>query len=135
MASRSGPRLHGPVRRSPPVGAWRDLRRCGRSYRHGDLAALAWYGFETAICFEPDPGNAAELRHNLATNGLAGRTRVVEAAVSDGPERLSFERADKNRAMVECGSVLLKQDISPRKAARSSTFPRPLSTAASPRAC
>jgi FkbM family methyltransferase len=48
------------------------------------------------VCFEPDPGNAVQLRHNLATNGYAGSARVVEAAVSDGPERLYFERAEEN---------------------------------------
>lgn len=60
------------------------------------LAALAWHGFDAAMCFEPDPANAAQLRHNLATNGHTDRTTVIEAAVSDGPERVSFELAQAN---------------------------------------
>lgn len=60
------------------------------------LAALAWHGFDTAVCIEPDPANAAQLRHNLATNGHTNRATVIEAAASDGSERVPFELAEEN---------------------------------------
>ena len=60
------------------------------------LAALRWHGFSRAVCFEPDPANLAWLGQNIMTNRLSDRVQIVPSAVSDGPAKVSFERAPLN---------------------------------------
>ncbi|OAI38811.1 hypothetical protein AYO39_03465 [Actinobacteria bacterium SCGC AG-212-D09] len=47
------------------------------------IPALRLHGFESAICFEPEPQNLLTLRLNLLLNGVEQRARAIRAAVSN----------------------------------------------------
>lgn len=57
------------------------------------LDALLHFGFERAVCFEPDPRNFTLLRLNLVLNDLDGRTSCHAAAVSAVDGEAVMERA------------------------------------------
>jgi FkbM family methyltransferase len=61
------------------------------------VPALLRHGYGRALCFEPDPDNAAVLAATLALNDLLGRAEVVRAAVSDVAGRASFGRGPLTR--------------------------------------
>ncbi|HEX6537383.1 MAG TPA: FkbM family methyltransferase [Gemmatimonadaceae bacterium] len=61
---------------------------CIALVRHG------WFG--GAVAFEPAPGNARLLRHNVDQNGLRDRIRVVQAALSARPGELALELSEYN---------------------------------------
>ena len=54
------------------------------------LAAQAVGDTGTVHAFEPTPATAALLRHNAEDNGVAGRIRIVERAVSERPGTAHF---------------------------------------------
>lgn len=54
------------------------------------IYALAFGGFDRAVCFEPMPANLDFLRANLALNNLSDRVIVIGAAVGAQAGRLSM---------------------------------------------
>lgn len=59
--------------------------------------ALVRHGwFDGAVAFEPAPGNARLLRHNIDQNELGGRIRVVQAALSARPGEMALELSEYN---------------------------------------
>jgi FkbM family methyltransferase len=60
------------------------------------LDALMHFGFERAVCFEPDDHNLRLLRMNLILNGLEDRASVVAAALTDHDGVAFLERSASN---------------------------------------
>lgn len=58
------------------------------------IYALKFGGFARAVCIEPHPRNAKLLRTNLAINGLADRSVVIEAAAGAGAGETSMFVSD-----------------------------------------
>ncbi|HEY5976327.1 MAG TPA: FkbM family methyltransferase [Solirubrobacterales bacterium] len=77
----------------PDGGAFVDV---GANVGTTTVTALGAFGFERAYCFEPFPGNVDFLRTNLEYNGLGGRAKVIEAALSDHAGSATFEISPKN---------------------------------------
>lgn len=56
------------------------------------------HGFAArAIAVEPEPDNAALLRHNLAANGLSEHVHVIQAAAGATPGRMRLEVSPSNK--------------------------------------
>jgi FkbM family methyltransferase len=79
---------------SSPAG--RTLIDVGANVGTTSVTALAAFGFERAVCFEPLPRNRELLNLNLAYNGLEERATVIETALSDCTGTAMFEVAPKN---------------------------------------
>lgn len=77
-----------------PVG--RTLIDVGANVGTTSVTALAAFGFERAICFEPFPGNLDLLRLNLSYNGLEERSTIISVALSDRAGTATFEVAPRN---------------------------------------
>ncbi len=60
------------------------------------VTALRHCGFAEAICFEPLPDNHRLLLENLAANGLAGRAKTLNLALSDQDGEADFEISPDN---------------------------------------
>ncbi|MHB2166243.1 FkbM family methyltransferase [Alsobacter sp. R-9] len=65
---------------------------------HGALYSILFKQaglLDEVIAFEPDPVNVAQLRGNLFLNGLVEDIRVIQAAASDAPGRITFHMASE----------------------------------------
>jgi len=60
------------------------------------IGMLARGELEKAIAVEPDPGNFALLRENIAANQLGERFSCLHCAASDQPAELEFELSENN---------------------------------------
>ena len=60
------------------------------------VSMLGRHGAARVVAIEPDPDNARFLRANLALNGLEGRAKVLELALSDVDAKLRLERSPDN---------------------------------------
>ena len=60
------------------------------------LDALLEFGFERAICFEPDPHNYRLLRLNLVLNELEDRVTTFPLALSDASGERALARSARN---------------------------------------
>lgn len=60
------------------------------------IYAVRQFGARRAIAFEPEPGNLALLRQNLAANGLDGEVELHEVALSDHDGDVVFELSEEN---------------------------------------
>jgi len=60
------------------------------------VSMLGRHGAARVVAIEPDPDNARFLRANLALNGLEGRAKVLELALSDVDSKLRLERSPDN---------------------------------------
>lgn len=58
--------------------------------------ALRRFGAARAVAFEPEPGNLALLRQNLAANGIGDEVRVLPIALSDADGEVQFELSEEN---------------------------------------
>lgn len=75
-------------------GAFIDV---GANIGTATVAALWDFGYERALCLEPDELNGRLLRCNLVMNGLEDRVVVQECAVSDSLGEVVLELATDNR--------------------------------------
>ena len=59
-------------------------------------------GFARAVCFEPEPKNAALLRMNVESNGFAGRAQIMPSAGGDeaGTATLQLHPRNKGNHMI-----------------------------------
>ena len=60
------------------------------------IALLKHGYFREAIALEPGPENFALLTRNIAQNGMNGRIRAMECAISDAPGQLEMELSGEN---------------------------------------
>ncbi len=80
-------------RPEPPESTFLEI---GANIGTATVVALRNGGFERAECFEPMPDNAALFRENLELNGLDGRARIHQVALSDSEGVVDFEISPAN---------------------------------------
>lgn len=80
-------------RSEPPESTFLEI---GANIGTATVVALRSGGFERAECFEPMPDNTALLRENLELNGLDGRARIHQVALSDSEGTVDFEISPTN---------------------------------------
>lgn len=68
----------------------------GANFGVYSLPAVADFGFEKAIAYEPDPDAFALLEQNIKRNGLADRVSAHHAALSSAPGELTLRRGEYN---------------------------------------
>lgn len=60
------------------------------------LPAVAEHSFARAVAYEPDPGTFQLLTRNIAHNGLGGRVRAFQVALSDRAGQVVLSRGRRN---------------------------------------
>ena len=68
----------------------------GANFGVYSLPAVAEYGFSSALAYEPEPDAYGLLARNVERNGLNGRVRPVQAALSRQPGQLLLNRGRGN---------------------------------------
>ena len=68
----------------------------GANFGVYSLSAVAEYGFSSALAYEPEPDAYGLLAQNVERNGLKGRVRPVQAALSRQPGQLLLNRGRGN---------------------------------------
>ena len=68
----------------------------GANFGVYSLPAVAEYGFGRALAYEPEPDAYKLLARNVERNGLSGRVRHVQAALSRVPDQLLLSRGRGN---------------------------------------
>ena len=106
----------------PFVGGDRLFVDVGANIGTATIQAIAHHRAYDAIAYEPDAFNVELLQHNLLTNGLTERVKVVRAAVSDECRALALELSDDNfgdhRVKLES-----RTSVSPEPTRRVTTVP------------
>ncbi len=88
-----------------PPGDVRLVVDLGANVGFSCLYWLAQYPAARLIAFEPHPGHAAQLRANLAVNGMSGRVELHEAAAGIADGDIALSDAGSSSAVQEAGGA------------------------------
>jgi len=69
----------------------RTFLEVGANFGVYSLPAVALYGFERAVAYEPDPGSFELLERNIERNGLGARVSAHNVALSAAPGELTLK--------------------------------------------